>query len=78
LSYDLGAGFRPRLTVLIRNCSRVTGELLFPIVVKLESALGSLGSKEDGLGCCGVDIVIEEVLLIAPEGNAVVRTSRLQ
>ena len=47
------------------------GELLLPAIVELESALGGLGSKKDGLGDCGVDIVVEEVLLVSPEGNTV-------
>ena len=52
---------------LLERC----GELLLPAVVELESALGGLGSKKDGLGYSGVDIVVEEALLIGPERNTV-------
>ena len=48
-----------------------SSELLLPAVVELESALGGLGSKKDGLGSSRVDIVIEEVLLVGPERNTV-------
>lgn len=46
-------------------------ELLLPVVVELESSVSGLGSKKDGLGDLGVDIVVVEVLLIRPEGNTV-------
>jgi len=47
------------------------GELLLPAIIELERPLGGLGSKKDGLGDCGVDIVIEEALLVRPERNTV-------
>lgn len=43
------------------------GELLLPVVVEREDALGGLGSKKDGLWGCWVDIVIVEIILIRPE-----------
>ncbi len=48
-----------------------SSELLLPAVVELESALGGLASKKDGLGSSRVDIIIEEALLVGPERNTV-------
>jgi len=52
---------------LLERC----GELLLPAVIELEGALSGLGAKKDCLGDCGVDIVVEEALLVCPERNTV-------